>query len=452
MGVILRAAYRQAQGVSVPCPADKDTPNAPWWYDHLAAKAKAIKAARFSAVMLPPIHKVQGGCGPGCDGYAVYDEDDWGSIDQQGSIPTRFGTADQLASCVRQLQEQGIEIYADWVPHQRLGGSNGVYDTPPFPKTPSCFTGYDSSGVLLPGRVPRDPIAGPVIYDSGVYGFGDELCPINGLPKGYVMAGLIAASAKMSALLGIKGWRDDDVKGQAVEAVKQWAASLPADHIVIGEYVDSPQTLNWWCWESGLEGRCYAYDFPFQGAMREMCNNSSNWDMRRLLSPGLCFANLSPSHAVLFIESPDTDVNGYESVIWNKAQGYFFMLTFLGYPEVYWRDWSDDPGCYNLSAAIDNYIWIHENKAQGAFIPRYGDFQHAVYERDGNLICAINNDRWSGWWTYWGPTNFPAGTWLKDYTGHNSVWSKVDENGWVAFGVPENNNGLGTVAFGKVEP
>lgn len=401
--------------------------------------------------MLPPIHKVQGGSGPGCDGYAVYDEDDWGDKNQQGGIPTRFGTAVQLHSCVRQLQEQGISIYADWVPHQRLGGKNGIYNTPPFPKTPSCFTGYSTDGTLLPGRVPRDPIAGPVIYDSGVYGFGDELCPINGIPRGYVMAGLIAAAQKMKALLGIKGWRDDDVKGQAVEAVKQWAASLDPGDIVIGEYVDGPSTLNWWCWESGLNGRVYAYDFPFQGAMRNMCNNSSNWDMRRLLSFDLCFASISSSHAVTFIESPDTDVNGQESVIWNKAQGYFFMCTYVGFPEFYWRDWSDDPGCYGhgLKAHLENYAWIHEHLAKGAFIPRYGDFQHAVYERDGSLICAINNDRWSGWWTYWGPTNFGPHVHLHDVTGHNPADCWTDANGWVTFGVPPNDNGLGTVAFAR---
>lgn len=445
MGIILRCAYRQVAGISVPCPADKKTPQAPWWYTHLESLAPTIGKV-FTAAMLPPIHKAQGGCSPGADGYAVYDEDDWGSKNQMGSIPTRFGTEAQLISCVKALQAAEVEIYADWVPHQRLGGNNGVYDTPPFPKTPSCFTGYDAAGNLLPGRVPRDPIAGPVAYDSGVYGFGDELCPINGLPRGYVSAGLIAAAKKMQSVLGIKGWRDDDVKSQAVEAVKEWAAAI--DGVVIGEYVDSPSTLNWWCWLSGLAGRCYAYDFPFQGAIRAMCNNTGNWDMRQLLSPNLCFANISPTHAVTFVESPDTDVNGYESVKWNKAQGYFFLLTFVGYPEVYWRDWANDPGCYGygLHGAINNYAWIHENYANGPFVPRYGDFDHVAYERDG-MICGINNNQYDGWWTYWGPTNFPPNTELHDVTGHNGMNCWTDKNSWVAFGVPPNNNGLGTVAF-----
>jgi alpha-amylase len=450
MGVILRAAYRQKQGISVPCPADKETPDAPWWYDHLKAHAAEI-ARRFTALMLPPIHKTQGGCSPGADGYAVYDEYDWGDKDQMGSIPTRFGTEAQLLACCRELQSAGVEIYADWVPHQRLGGRDGVYNTTGFPKTPGCFTGYDATGKLLPGRVPRDPIAGPVQFDSGVYGFGDELCPINGVPKDYVLNGLIAAAKRMQSQLGIKGWRDDDVKGQAVEAVRRWAAEIGG--IVIGEYVDGPDTLSWWCFDSGLNGRCYAYDFPLQGALREMCNNSSNWPMYRLVSPNLCFANRSASHAVTFVESPDTDVNGAESVIWNKAMGYFFLLTFVGYPEIYWRDWSRDEGCYGygLQDHINNYIWIHEHKAQGAFISRHGDFQHAVYERDGNLICGISNDRWNGWWTYHGPTNFGPNVHLHDFTGHNQMDCWTDENGWVTFGVPPNDNGLGTVAFGRAD-
>ena len=62
----------------------------------------------------------------------------------------------------------------------KYNGANGVAGVGRFPKNPQCFV----------PNVPRDPIAGPVSDD---FGFGDELAPINAIPKGYVMNGLISA-------------------------------------------------------------------------------------------------------------------------------------------------------------------------------------------------------------------------------------------------------------------
>ena len=53
MGVLLHANYRlrgpNGQKIVMPAPIDKDTPHAPWWWDHLAGQAADFRRCGFSA-------------------------------------------------------------------------------------------------------------------------------------------------------------------------------------------------------------------------------------------------------------------------------------------------------------------------------------------------------------------------------------------------------------------
>lgn len=233
MGVILQAAYRRQANptISVPAPGDGDGDS--WWYDHIASQCAALAAAGFTTLQLPPVSMTIGGDSPSSDGYGVFNEYDLGSEQK----PTRFGSAERLQRLCAIAKANGLELIADWVPHQRYGGDKGVYryasvggpTSGRFPKDPTCFC-----SATTPGGVPRDPIDGPVSDD---FGFGDELCPINALPKGYVMDGLIDAGDWLYNRLDLSGCRDDDTKGQALEAIKNWAnAKAMAGKPVIGEY------------------------------------------------------------------------------------------------------------------------------------------------------------------------------------------------------------------------
>ena len=134
MGVIMQAAYRKraklggkAAFVSVPSPADAATPHAPWWYDHLAQQASALAQAGFTALLLPPVCKTSSGDASTADGYGVYDDYDIGGKDQFGTVSTRFGSREQLQRLCAVLHANGIDVYADMVPHQRSGGHQCVY-------------------------------------------------------------------------------------------------------------------------------------------------------------------------------------------------------------------------------------------------------------------------------------------------------------------------------------
>ncbi len=442
-GVIMQATYRQAVGISVPSPADSSTPNAPWWYDHIASQVPEFASVGITAVLPPPACKTSSGTAPGSDGYGVTDYYDIGSKNQCGSIPTRFGGRDSLIRLCGYLAFYGLHIGADWVMHQ----VSGAWTYPPnnlgrFPKQSSYFWKYNADGTVADGFVARDNIAGPVADD---FAFGWPFSYQNSTPKGAALAGVKAAALWLKKTLAIDFWRDDDVKGQSFETVNEFVSELGSDDVA-GEFDDGNQN-NVAYWVNGTNRRCYAWDFPLHYVIEGMCNNNSRWDMRQLMNAG--YVSLNNFNAVTFVENPDTDTDGFGTVIWNKSQGYFLLLTFPGYPCIYYKDYSTDDGCYGLKHDIDKYLWIHHWFANGDLIWRAAEYQYAVYERDGNMICGINNNQYDGWVTVTVQTNFGPNVHCHDVLGHNAMDCWTDANGRLTFGIPPNNNGQGTVCFVK---
>jgi alpha-amylase len=452
MGVLLHALYRlmgpDGQKIVMPAPVDKDTPDAPWWWDHLARQAADFRRAGFSAVLLPPVCKTASGDAPDADGYGLYDNYDIGSKNQFFSVPTRFGDRERLQRMIAIMHACGLDVYGDVVLHQYYGGNNGTYKylgadgktlDGRFPKHPSCFVGP-------PPRVPVDPVANP----QGNFAFGDMVSYIHSTPKGYMLNGAIDAGDWLTRTLDLEGYRIDDTKGLAVEVVRQFLDSKSmAGRFAVGEYFDgNPSALHWWVWLSGMNGRCAAFDFTLHWTIEAMCNNNSRWWMGGLQNAG--YIAIDPFNAVTFVDNPDTDLSYGENVIWNKMLGYALILTAEGYPAVYYKDYSPDPGCYGLKPFIDNLIWIHENLAFGTTWTRWGgDPQVYVFERQGypGLLVALNNDQWSSY-ERTVQTSFGPNVQLHEYTGkHPDVWT--DAQGRATFTIPRNVNGQSYLCFSR---
>jgi alpha-amylase len=442
MGVMLQAVFKQPNGHTVPSPYDGNR-RVPWWWDHLASQANALRQAGFTAVWLPPAVKTNAGAFPGADGYGPFDDYDLGSKDQYFSTPTRYGSREQLQRCAAIMRANGLDIYLDVVTHHRNGGNNFVYRYPGaggtprsgrFPKDPLCF---------FP-NVPRDPIAGPVGDD---FGFGDELAPLNARPKNYVRDGLIDALDWQTRAVDAQGYRVDDTKGLAVGFVHALLESKAMrGKFAVGEYFDgNPDTLNWWVWNSGMNGRASTFDFGTRFALAGMCNNAGRWDMGQLDHLG--FAGRDPGHAVTFVENHDTDLNS--PVVRNKLLGYAYILTAEGYPCVYYKDYATDAGCYGMRDRLANLVWIHEHLANGATDFRWKDFQFVVYERLAapNLLVGLNNDP-TGWKTVTVQTAVGSHVPLHDYAGNaGDVWTDAD--GRVTIGIPPNADGRGYVCYSR---
>jgi len=166
-----------------------------------------------------------------------------------------------------------------------------------------------------------------------------------------------------------------------------------------------------------------------------MCDDAG-FDMRQL--GGLGYTALDPLHSATFVDNPDTDLSPGEQIISNKLLAYAFTLTTEGYPFVYHKDYSTEPGCYGLKPWIDNLVWVHENLASGPTLTRYADPHVFVHERVGQpgLVTAISNDPWNRH-TITCSTNFGANVPLHDYTGrHPDI--RTDGEGRATFTVPSN--------------
>ncbi|MCW3098264.1 MAG: alpha amylase [Chthonomonadaceae bacterium] len=447
MGVLLQAYYKQNQDKGPPSPFDGDVGADAWW-DHLAKQAHALRDAGFSAVWLPPVQK--GASGVKSLGFDLFDDYDLGSKDQQGAVPTRYGTREQLQRCVAILRANGMDVYLDLVEHQRDGdttpfefryvGANGKANIGRFPKGPLCFH----------PNAPRDP----GVFDAAIT-FGRDLAPVTGRldaahPVGSVGDALIAAAEWLVNALDIQGMRVDDAKGVSTVFLNRLLDS-PAGQgkFIVGEFFDGNANLvkNWIFNPNAMNGRASAFDFPLKFTLSTMCNQFGPFDMSLLDHAGV--AGRAPLQAVTFVENHDTDTNPQLSpIVRNKMMGYAYILTSEGYPCVYYRDYSPDPGCFGLKPEIDNLIWIHEKLASGPTQQRWKEHDLFVYERLGgpHLLVGLNNGGVPRTVTV--DTGFGPHTSLHDYTGHASDLT-TDASGRATLSLPPNHNGNGYVCYSR---
>jgi alpha-amylase len=445
MGVLLQGFYKTKPGWAVPSPADGDAA-IPWWWDHLASQANALRQVGFTAIWLPPTLKSSAGVSKGADGYGPFDDYDIGSKNQMGTIPTRFGSREQLQRCVATFRANGVDVYLDMVEHHRDGdpgnfvfrykGADGETGPGRFPKDPLNFV----------PNVPRDPNLGGPVRDD--FPFGREFAPINAKPKNYVFDGLIDSADWLTRALDIQGYRLDDVKGLSTDFLFPFLNSKSLQgKFAFGEYFDGNTTLvNGWVFNPhGMRGRANAFDFPLRFVLAAMCNNAGRFNMAALDHAGL--AGIAPLSSVTFVENHDTDLNS--PVVFNKLLGYAYILTSEGYPCVYYRDYSTDRNCFGLKPSIDNLIWIHEKLAGGTTQQRWMDFNLFAYERLGQpgLLVALNNNP-NNPRTITVATSFGANLALHDYTGHSGD-VVTNGQGAVSITVPRNADGHGYVCYSR---
>lgn len=406
-----------------------------WAYQRIAQAARSYRQAGFTAVKLPP--SCVGGAGVFSGGYDKYDD-----YNLDG---TAFGDAEQLRQCAAAIHAAGMDVYGDLVLHQYGGGSNGNYRTKRFPKTPTCFS-RDSTV----GGVPTDPVPDT----QGNFPFGDMAAYVASTPKGYMHDGAIAAVQWLTQTADFDGFRLDDTKGTNPSVIWDMLHSpIIKDLWRAGEYFDGNNNALW-NWVHGyMQGACATYDFGFKFNVQDICNNNSHSWMGRLANIG--YVGIDAANAVTFVESADSDNSAGQQLIWNKRLAYAILLTFPGYPQVYYRDYAVEPDCYGLKASIDNLIWIHENLAQGEFVVRLdSDYQVFAHERLGygdapGCVCFFNNDQWMAH-TVTVQTALGANQQVHEFTGNGAYNdTRTDGQGRLTVTVPRNNNGQSYLVYAR---
>ncbi len=96
-------------------------------WQQVSREARNLREIGVTDIWLPPAYKGAGGKFDA--GYAAYDLYDLGEFDQKGSIETKYGTKDEYLQAIKDLQDNGIRVYADIVLNHKIGAdeSETVY-------------------------------------------------------------------------------------------------------------------------------------------------------------------------------------------------------------------------------------------------------------------------------------------------------------------------------------
>jgi alpha-amylase len=89
-------------------------------WTRLKEEAPRLASMGFTAIWLPPACK--GTNGSWSVGYDIYDLYDLGEFDQKGSVPTKYGTRQQLLDAITAIHDAGMQVYADIVLNHKAGG------------------------------------------------------------------------------------------------------------------------------------------------------------------------------------------------------------------------------------------------------------------------------------------------------------------------------------------
>jgi len=97
---------------------DAQHPYMSWW-KHFESELPRLAQLGFTQVWLPPPSKAMGG--KQSTGYDAYDLWDIGEFDQRGTIPTRWGTREELLEACSVARRNNIGVIIDAVLNHKLG-------------------------------------------------------------------------------------------------------------------------------------------------------------------------------------------------------------------------------------------------------------------------------------------------------------------------------------------
>ncbi len=334
------------------------------------------------------------------------------------------GAATELLAAIEALHKYGLLAIQDWVNRQYGGpwplyerNAAGQIDKTLFPKWPACFA-------------PPSALDIPFSQNNGS---NDGILVSYNALDSYMLEGKMQAGRWIDNALGVNGFRLDEARGLPVAVSKALNTGRPGVNYA-EVYTGDPTELGRFVQQTGMPVLDFTRHFAYVGV-------SNGESLRSLPGSGYCFRD--PDHAVVYVESNDTD--GEYGVKFNKLWFYLDALTVPAKGSlVYGGDYEK----YGLAPHIDNMMWIAATFAFGKFAYEYVDDTLIAWSRDGDggevgwsggLFCGYSSDPINHR-SEWIHTPFAPNTHLHDYTGHApDVWTNQD--GWGYFTFPPNSFG-----------
>ena len=326
------------------------------WYGTMAAKADELCNMQgghgIDRIWFPPPQKSQsGGYSMGYDPYDYYD---LGQYPQKGTTATHFGTQDDLKKTVALYQSKGIACMPDIVLNHRSGG-----EAEPNPNQDGASTWTDFSGVAS-GRCTWDydqfHPSSREESDAGTFKEFPDVCHVGSAGNDLIQWGKWLADPAHAGFDG--GWRLDYAKGVDPTYLRRFIKGTGNPYSIL-ECWDGMAVIEKYLKKSECAA---AFDFPGFYTMGRVFNRGA--DIGQLVDPGHVFAAKDPARAVTFVANHDTDKDAHvESITENTMLAYAFILTYQGYPCIFWKDYFD----YGLATAggqpgngIKPLVWIRE--------------------------------------------------------------------------------------------
>lgn len=332
-----------------------DVPAGGTWYNTMKSKASGLANMAggygIDVMWFPPVSKADNGAYS--MGYDPYDYYDLGQYNQKGSIETRFGSQAELKSAIATFTSYGIASMADIVLNHRSGGASEVNPVKGG-STWTNFTAVASAKSKWTYKCFHPTTA--CWSDPGVFGGFSDLC--------FVAGGGVAGYPyydtktwmnwlKSTTNAGFTQWRFDYVKGLEPWVFKDMKAAT-GGVFSVGEYWESnTDLLNTWVNNSN----CSAFDFALLYTMQSVCCNTGGGGyLPDFVNYTKSFAAKYPTRAVTFVGNHDTD-----PISTDKMMAYAFILTYQGYPMIWWKDYFD----YGLATlgglwgnGIKQLVWV----------------------------------------------------------------------------------------------
>ncbi len=426
-----------------------DVPAGGTWYNTMRNQAYNLRymsgGVGINRIWFPPVSKALGG---GYSmGYDPYDYYDLGQLNQMGTTKTRFGSQAELKSAIATYKSYGIVPIADIVPNHRAGGASE------WNPRAGYNTWTDFRGVKSGMAKWRWDSFHPNNYcwsDPGAFGGYPDVCYRAGSAYNDMIAWLNWMRNNNNA--GFQGWRFDFVKG-----VHSWVIrdlkQKGGNHWSVSELWDANTT---WLNNFANESDTSVFDFALYYTLAGICNNGSGggW-LPDVFNTSKSFAARNPGRAVTFVANHDTD-----SIWRDKMIAYAFILTYQGYPKIFWKDYFN----YGLATGggagsgwgngIKQLVWAREKLAAGGpniqllhtssgNIIVYGSYGYSTASPGYIVVINTHPTSWQGRWVQTGNTRLRNKT-LKAYAWSSSVSGQnvapgnqwCDGNGWVNVWAP----------------
>jgi alpha-amylase len=373
-------------------------------YQHLIDHAAGYAARGYTGVWFPPPGKGSGG--ENDVGYGAFDLFDLGEFDQKGTIPTKYGTRQQLIAAVAAVRAGGMQAYLDTVFNHKDGGdpetvqaqevkwddrnspASGWYDIQAFTRfefpnragkySTMKWHWYHFDAVSYNGFHPE--WGNSRLYRLKDKTFSTEVSPEHGNYDYLMASDLDTSHPEVDGELrwwgrwiidttGADGFRIDACKHIRAGFFRDWLNHLRVhfggrELFSVGEYW-SPNVADLHEYLRLTESVMSLFDVPLHQHFHDASNSYNRYDMRTIFDNTL--VGQRPDRAVTFVDNHDTQpLQSLESWVedWFKPLAYaLILLRRDGYPCVFAGDLSKSD--YDGKGRDGNtyHIWLNDHSA-----------------------------------------------------------------------------------------